>query len=79
MRMVGLLCFIIAVIAIGANGLIMLISPRVWFNLPFWIRASGGLSKEKYGSGWGAIQIRLLGAIFLGIVLWFLYSSLSGA
>jgi hypothetical protein len=78
MQLIGFLCFAIAILAIGANGIFMLISPKVWFRLPFWIRASGSLSKEKYESGWGATQIRLLGAVFVGIVAWFLYSAFSG-
>jgi hypothetical protein len=35
------------------------------------------LTEAKYGSGWGAIQVRLLGAIFLAVPLGLLYNSLS--
>ncbi len=79
MRLFGFVCFIIAMVAVGGNGLMMLISPRAWFGLPWWIRASGGLSRDKYGSGWGAIQIRLLGAILLGMVVWFIYDAFAGS
>jgi hypothetical protein len=79
MRLLAFLCFVSAMVGIGVNGLIMLISPRIWFKMPFWIRASGSLSKEKYGSGWCAVQIRLLGAIFLGLVIWFVYGAFSGS
>jgi hypothetical protein len=49
------------------NALTMVISPRHWFLLPEWIQGSGSLRlrREKYSSGWGAFQVRLLGAIFL--------------
>jgi hypothetical protein len=79
MRLMGFLCFIIFVVGVGTNGLVMLISPRMWFRLPFWMRASGSLRKEKYGSGWGAIEIRIVGAVALGVVIWFVYSFVSGA
>ena len=35
------------------------------------------MTEAKYGSGWGAIQVRLLGAIFLVVPLGLLYNSLS--
>jgi len=59
------------------NGLIMLASPRAWFRLPSWLGFQGALTEAKYGSGWGAIQVRLLGAIFLAVPLGLLYNSLS--
>jgi hypothetical protein len=59
------------------NGLIMLVSPRAWFRLPSWLAFRGSLTEAKYGSGWGAIQVRLLGAIFLVVPLGLLYNSLS--
>jgi len=59
------------------NGLVMLVSPRAWFRLPSWLGFQGSLTEAKYGSGWGAIQVRLLGAIFLAVPLGLLYNSLS--
>jgi len=52
------------------NATIMLISPRAWFRFPEWIRLSGALSEKKYGSGLGALEIRLVGAIVLGLIAW---------
>jgi hypothetical protein len=78
MELFGLLCFIITMVAVGTNGLMMLISPRKWYRMPFWIRLSGILSRDKYQSGWGAIQIRLLGAILFFVVVYFIYSAFSG-
>jgi hypothetical protein len=67
----------IAAIALGLllviNGLIMLASPRVWFKLPEWFAAWGNLRPEKYSTGWGAVQVRLTGAVFVGMVLWVVY------
>ncbi|MFZ0136177.1 MAG: hypothetical protein WAK89_03910 [Candidatus Sulfotelmatobacter sp.] len=34
------------------------------------------MTEAKHGSGWGAMQVRLLGAIFLAVPLGLLYSSL---
>lgn len=53
-----------------ANGLIMLISPRVWFALPSWLAFDGVLNRKKYGSGPGALQVRIPGLIFAGSVMW---------
>jgi hypothetical protein len=72
--------FVIAIFGaiVAFNGLIMLVSPRAWFRLPSWLGFQGSLTEAKYGSGWGALQVRLAGTIFLGFVLWVSYNSLSG-
>jgi hypothetical protein len=68
---------IIAVLGlvIFVNALFMLISPRAWFRLPRLIRAQGSLTEEKYASGWGAIEVRLTGAIMLAVIGWVLYDA----
>jgi hypothetical protein len=72
------LCCVIALgVGLITNAIFMLVSPRAWYRLPWWFRASGGLTEEKYGSGWGAIQVRLLGAIFLVVIVWVLYDGMS--
>jgi hypothetical protein len=58
---------------VGVNALYMLISPRAWFRLPRWIRAEGSLTKENYSTGWGAIQVRLTGALTLALIGWVIY------
>jgi|1185.fasta_scaffold112436_3 ABC-type uncharacterized transport system permease subunit len=67
---VGIIC-IAAVCGVLAfiNGLYMLVSPRAWFRLPGWMRASGPLAKKDYSTGWGALQIRFLGLLILGFFL----------
>ena len=55
------------------NGVIMMISPRLFFSLPTWMSAKGSLTKERYASGFGAIQLRILGAVFAGFPLWVIY------
>jgi uncharacterized protein YjeT (DUF2065 family) len=78
MKWILLACVLVALGAgVIINGLYMLVSPRAWYRLPHWFRASGGLSEEKYGSGWGAIQVRLVGATFLAVTAWVLYDVLS--
>lgn len=64
-------------IGIVVNALFMLVSPRAWYRLPKWFRASGGLSEEEYGRGWGAIQVRIAGAIALAMTAWVVYDFLS--
>ena len=75
---VGLICAIATILAVSVNAVVMIISPRLWFQMPQWIRASGGLTKERYTSGFGAVQVRVLGAIFLGVMAYFAYAFLSG-
>ena len=58
------------------NGVFMLLSPRAWFRLPWWIEARGSLSEEKYTTGWGAISIRLTGAGFIAVIGYVLYDVL---
>ncbi len=55
------------------NATFMLVSPRLWFGLPSWLRAYGSLTRRKYSSGWGAIQVRLTGGAILAIIGWAVY------
>lgn len=71
--LVGLCAIAIFTLTLGVNGLYMLVSPRAWYRLPRWFRASAGLSEEKYGHGWGAAQIRVVGAAYLGVIVWMIY------
>jgi len=70
-----------AVLGVGllVNALFMLISPRAWFRLPDWFPTrSSSMTEEKYGSGWGAVQVRLTGALLLAVILYVLYDSMFG-
>lgn len=67
----------VLIIGVVVNGLYMLVSPRAWYRLPHWFRASGGLPEERYSHGWGAIQMRLVGGTFLAVTAWVLYDVLS--
>ena len=58
---------------LAVNGAFMLLSPRAWFGLPKWLRVSGNLSKGDHVSGLGALDVRIAGAAFLGIVAWVVY------
>lgn len=68
MKIVGTLCFFAVVVGLLVNGAYMLISPQAWFRLPRWIRLTGALTQDQYGSGWGAIQVRLTGACCIAFV-----------
>jgi len=56
-------------------GLIMLISPRTVFQLPYGLGFTGSLRKEEYSKGWGAIQLRIFGAILIGTIIWVIYDA----
>jgi hypothetical protein len=71
---------IIALVSVAAtvilgfiNGFAMLLSPRLFLKLPGWLRAQGALSERHYGSGFGAIQLRIVGAAIIGFILWVAY------
>jgi hypothetical protein len=68
---IGALCFIVTIVAISSNAAVMLISPRLWFRLPHWMRLTGSLTERKFSSGFGGLQVRILGAIFLAMMAWF--------
>jgi hypothetical protein len=55
------------------NAAFMLSSPRAWFHLPTWLRATGSLTERGYATGWGGLQVRIVGAIWFVILGWFLY------
>lgn len=62
-----------AILAI--NAAVMLVSPRTWFKLPTWIRAQGTISERKNSHGFGALELRLLGALMLAAIVWVIYDS----
>ena len=73
----GSLCAVVVVLALSANAVYMLVSPQAWFRLPGWIRLNGTLTEKRYGIGWGAVQVRLLGAIMLAVIVWVAHHALS--
>jgi hypothetical protein len=73
----GSFCAVIVVFAVSPNAVYMFISPQAWFRLSGWIRLNGTLTQSRYGSGWGAVQVRLSGAIMLTVLAWFAHHVLS--
>jgi hypothetical protein len=58
----------------AANGAFMLVSPSAWFKLPEWFAPrSDRITPEKYSSGWGALELRLVGAVFFCTPIWAVY------
>jgi hypothetical protein len=55
------------------NGIFMLLSPQRWFQLPPWLGSKGTVTEQKYSDGWGAVQIRFVGAVLIGAVVWVIY------
>jgi hypothetical protein len=69
--------FVIAILSMGIiNGAAMSISPRSWFELPAWFRAQGSLTPEKNLKGWGAFQVRFIGAGTLAVTSFMFYQLL---
>jgi hypothetical protein len=74
-EVIGVCCAIFVGVMVIVNASVMLWSPKAWFALPSWIRATGTLRRNKYSTGWGALQVRILGAIFLGVLTWMIYEA----
>jgi len=60
----------LTVMITSVNALYMMFSPRAWFALPGWLRLNGVLTLDRYGSGRGAMQIRILGVIMIVTIVW---------
>jgi len=77
-KIIGLGIAVIVSFFMMLNATFMLASPRAWFRLPGWLKLQGSLIEGKYASGWGAIQVRLTGAVILAVIAWALYDMLLG-
>ncbi len=75
LRITGWCCVAIVAVIMSVNATYMLISPRAWFRLPGWIGAHGTMTEATYGSGFAAVQVRLTGALLLGVIAWVIYDS----
>jgi hypothetical protein len=62
--------FILTATIMVVNSAYMLISPTAWFGLPKWLRLQGVLTLDRYGHRWGAMQVRILGAIIIVTIIW---------
>ena len=68
MKTVATIFAVVCALMMTINAVFMLLSPRAWFQLPTWMRASGVLNREKYSEGGLSLLVRLLGAIILFLV-----------
>lgn len=73
----GWLTVVVVGIFFLVNGCFMLISPRAWFRLPGWLAGRGTLTEAKYGSGPRSMEVRILGAVFVGLPVWCLINFFS--
>jgi hypothetical protein len=58
-----------------SNAFLMLVYPPAWFRWSRRLGIQGNLTEKKY-SGRGAIEVRVLGAVFLGGFAWVIYDML---
>jgi len=75
-HVIGWVVIGVVVFFLVVNAAYMLISPRAWFRLPGWLRTQGALTESRYGGGWGALQLRITGALMLAAVGWVVYEIL---
>jgi len=60
-------------LGILVNGSLMLLSPTKWLRLPYWARSVAGISPKRHSAGVGALQLRLTGAVLIGILTGLVY------
>ncbi len=72
-HLIGWIVFAVVIFFLVVNAAFMLVSPQAWFRLPGWLRTQGALTEAKFGKGWGALQLRITGALMLGALGWVLY------
>jgi hypothetical protein len=76
LQLVGSLIAVLVGLLFFVNGSFMLVSPRAYFKLPSWLAPKGAhINEKRYGSGWGVIELRILGAIFVGVTVWVVYDA----
>jgi len=76
LHLLGWACAVLFAVLMAVNAGFMLISPRAWFQLPAWLAATGTLTKERYSTGWGAVQVRVTGGVILATLVWTIFDLL---
>ncbi len=66
------------VVMLLVNATFMAFSPKRWFRLPKWIRATGPLTERNNSSGWGGVQVRLTGLLILAGFTWLICNAFIG-
>src|SRR5579864_2502415 len=69
-KTIGWALLLLLALLLLINGTVMMVSPRKWFELPNWIAARGTLRAGEYSRGLGGLQVRILGAMLVGIPCW---------
>jgi hypothetical protein len=75
-RTIGWLAALLVGLMFTFNGIVMLVSPKMWFRLPSWLAGRGTMTELKYGNRNGYLQVRALGAILIAAVAYVLISLL---
>lgn len=68
---------VLAIAQMLVNAFYMLFSPRKWFGLPRWMRVQGMATRSRNADGSGALKLRVLGALIIGVSTWIAYDFFS--
>lgn len=72
---IGLLVIPLLLGVVFFNGIVMLVSPALWFSLPRHIALRGTLDRDKYmATSSGRFQIRVFGLMLAGVTGWMIIS-----
>jgi hypothetical protein len=78
MRMFGLAILALMGLLMLVNALIMLFSPKAWFDLPPYISLRGSFRRERLSSFQGRLGIRLLGFVMTSVLISIMVNILRG-
>lgn len=69
----GITCAAATVLIILVHGVIMMVSPQRWRALPRWFNMAQSFRGTQPLDRQERLQIRLLGALFTGLLIWMMY------
>jgi hypothetical protein len=75
MQIVGWILYILLIGAVLFNGVVMLLSPRKWFELPPYLALRGSLSSDRLRTVHGRLEIHLAGLVFVAVAIMFITAS----
>jgi hypothetical protein len=70
MRILGGVCAALVLGSLLLNGVVMLVSPRLWFAMPSYLALRGGMRPSLLDNWVGRLRVRGLGLILTTVLVW---------
>jgi hypothetical protein len=75
-QLIGIAFAVLALAVMLFTGLMMLISPKRWFDLPPYLGFHGSMRRSMLSTWGGRFQVRALGGILVSFIVWAVTSTL---